>query len=207
MRSLSTPGLSSGANALHQKVTVLYPRPHALAEAAPAAPAAAPMSAPLVEETVGPNAVLDAAIKRAVICGEFEGAVDCCFRFGRMADALLLAATGGRELFQRTQERYLALNASQPFVKVTRSIVNHQLQTLVFAPPSSPPLSLACWCHDVLMFQGDICVRQYGSMAMHDVPCSCAYTCSRPCLCTCTDTAHACKHACVHVMCARGVGC
>jgi hypothetical protein len=60
-----------------------------------------------------------AAIKRAVICGEFEGAVDCCFRFGRLADALLLAATGGRELFQRTQERYLALNAGQPFVKVT----------------------------------------------------------------------------------------
>ena len=98
---------------------------------APAAPAPAPMSVPLVEEAVGPNEVLDAAIKRAVICGEFEGAVDCCFRFGRMADALLLAATGGRELFQRTQERYLALNSSQPFVKVTRSIVNHQLQTFV----------------------------------------------------------------------------
>ena len=91
----------------------------------------APVAAPLVEEAVGPNAVLDAAIKRAVICGEFEGAVDCCFRFGRMADALLLAATGGRELFQRTQERYLALNAAQPFVKVTRSIVNHQLQSFV----------------------------------------------------------------------------
>ena len=57
----------------------------------PAAPAPAPVSVPLVEEAVGPNAVLDAAIKRAVICGEFEGAVDCCFRFGRMADALLLA--------------------------------------------------------------------------------------------------------------------
>ncbi len=75
--------------------------------------------------------MLDAAIKRAVICGEFEGAVDCCFRFGRLADALLLAATGGRELFQRTQERYLALNAAQAYVKVTRSIVNHQLQSLV----------------------------------------------------------------------------
>jgi protein transport protein SEC31 len=108
---------------------VAAPPPAPPAPAAPAAPA--PASAPLVGEAVGPNAVLDAAIKRAVICGEFEGAVDCCFRFGRLADALLLAATGGRELFQRTQERYLALNASQPFVKVTRSIVNHQLQTLV----------------------------------------------------------------------------
>ena len=44
---------------------------------------------------------------------------------------MLLAATGGRELFQRTQERYLALNAAQAYVKVTRSIVNHQLQSLV----------------------------------------------------------------------------
>lgn len=69
---------------------------------------------------MGPNAVLDDAVKRAVIAGNFEAAVDCCFRFGRMADALLLAATGGRELFQRTQERYLDLYAANPFIRVRR---------------------------------------------------------------------------------------
>ena len=90
-----------------------------------------PESKPLVDEPVGPNEVLDEAIKKAIICGEFEAAVDCCFKFGRMADALLLAATGGKELFQRTQERYLQLHEAQPFVKITRSIVNHQLQSLV----------------------------------------------------------------------------
>ena len=68
-----------------------------------------------------------------VIAGNFEAAVDCCFRFGRMADALLLAATGGRELFQRTQERYLDLYSDQPFIRVTRRILNRQLQTLVSA--------------------------------------------------------------------------
>lgn len=36
------------------------------------------------------------------------------------------------------QERYLALNAGQPFVKVTRSIVNHQLQSFVSACPCRP---------------------------------------------------------------------
>ena len=86
---------------------------------------------PAVDAPVGPCAVLDEAVKRAVIAGKFDVAVDCCFRFGRLADALLLAATGGRELFQKTQERYLALRAAEPFIKVTRCIVNGQLAALV----------------------------------------------------------------------------
>ena len=74
-----------------------------------------------------------AAIKRAVICGEFEGAVDCCFRFGRLADALLLAATGGRELFQRTQVRIHAdMHACTP----ARAIFSSALRCL--RPPSTP---------------------------------------------------------------------
>jgi protein transport protein SEC31 len=60
---------------------------------------------PLVSQPVPPNPVLDGAVKRAVIVGNFEAAVDLCLKFGRLADALLLAATGGRELFQRTQDR------------------------------------------------------------------------------------------------------
>ncbi|KAJ1471406.1 hypothetical protein T484DRAFT_1977796 [Baffinella frigidus] len=86
---------------------------------------------PVVDEAVGACPVLDLAVKRAVIAGKFEAAVDCCFRFGRFADALLLAATGGRELFQKTQERYLELRAGEPFIKVTRCIVNGQLASLV----------------------------------------------------------------------------
>jgi hypothetical protein len=72
-----------------------------------------------VSEPVPPNPVLDEAIKRAVIAGNFEAAVDCCVKFGRMADAMLLAATGGRELFQKTQERYFELMKHQSFMKIT----------------------------------------------------------------------------------------
>ncbi len=73
----------------------------------------------LVSEPVPPNPVLDEAIKRAVIAGNFEAAVDCCVKFGRMADAMLLAATGGRELFQKTQDRYFELMKNQSFMKIT----------------------------------------------------------------------------------------
>jgi protein transport protein SEC31 len=77
------------------------------AAAAPApAPVPVPVTMPLVSQPVPPNPVLDGAVKRAVIVGNFEAAVDLCLKFGRLADALLLAATGGRELFQRTQDRY-----------------------------------------------------------------------------------------------------
>lgn len=75
----------------------------------------------LVSEPVPPNPTLDAAIKRAVIAGNFEAAVECCFKFGRMADAMLLAATGGRELFEKTQDRYFELMKEQPFMNITVS--------------------------------------------------------------------------------------
>ena len=90
------------------------PPPSAPADPAQAAPAAAvtaapvPVTMPLVSQPVPPNPVLDGAVKRAVIVGNFEAAVDLCLKFGRLADALLLAATGGRELFQRTQDRWVA---------------------------------------------------------------------------------------------------
>ena len=108
------------------------------AEAAPAAASApSPLSQPLVSEAVGPNPVLDAAVKRAIIAGNFEAAVDVCVKFGRMADALLLAATGGRELFQRTQERYFELMKDQPFMKITHSIVNRELEGIVDSSDAS----------------------------------------------------------------------
>ena len=80
-------------------------QPAAAQPAATPAPAPVPVTMPLVSQPVPPNPVLDGAVKRAVIVGNFEAAVDLCLKFGRLADALLLAATGGRELFQRTQDR------------------------------------------------------------------------------------------------------
>jgi protein transport protein SEC31 len=45
-------------------------------------------------------------VKQALMVGNFEAAVDCCFRTGNLADALVLASCGGADLWAKTQERY-----------------------------------------------------------------------------------------------------
>jgi len=49
----------------------------------------------------------DGYISQALLTGNFEGAVDLCFKADRMAEALILAVAGGPELFARTQRKYL----------------------------------------------------------------------------------------------------
>ena len=49
----------------------------------------------------------DGLVSQALLVGNFEGAVDLCFKADRMAEALILAVAGGPELFARTQKRYL----------------------------------------------------------------------------------------------------
>src|SRR5690349_12384288 len=70
------------------------------------------------------------AIARALIVGNFEGAVDCCIKSDRMADALNLAAYGGPELWKKTQEAYFNQRA-KPFLRVVSSIVKDDIRTLV----------------------------------------------------------------------------
>ncbi len=49
----------------------------------------------------------DGLVSQALMTGNFDGAVDICFKADRMAEALILAVAGGPELFARTQKRYL----------------------------------------------------------------------------------------------------
>jgi len=70
------------------------------------------------------------AIARALIVGNFEAAVDCCLKIGRTADALVLAACGGTELWSKTQDTYLASQRT-PFMKLVSSIAKSDLQALV----------------------------------------------------------------------------
>lgn len=49
----------------------------------------------------------DGFVSQALLTGNFEGAVDLCFKADRMTEALILAVAGGPELFARTQQRYL----------------------------------------------------------------------------------------------------
>ncbi|OHT10280.1 hypothetical protein TRFO_04313 [Tritrichomonas foetus] len=46
-------------------------------------------------------------IAQALISGNLQDAIDCCFQSEKFADALLIASCGPQELFQMTRERYI----------------------------------------------------------------------------------------------------
>ena len=70
----------------------------------------------------------DPALSRAVLNGHFEAAVAHCMKSGRMSDALVLAASGGPDLWTATRDKYLEISAS-PFSRTLQSIV-HQVYLL-----------------------------------------------------------------------------
>lgn len=72
------------------------------------------------------------AVKEALLVGNFEAAVECCFRTGNLADALILASCGGADLWSKTQERYFAKEApKRPFLSVVSAVIRNQLEDLV----------------------------------------------------------------------------
>ena len=72
------------------------------------------------------------AVKRALLVGNFEAAVECCFRNGNKADALILASSGGDDLWIKTQSRYFEEEAKKrPFLSMVSAILKNQLESLV----------------------------------------------------------------------------
>ena len=67
-----------------------------------------------------------------LIVGDSATAVEKCIAGGRMADALILAASGGPELFMATRARYLATHC-EPFMKVFSQVKDQQLDEVVAA--------------------------------------------------------------------------
>lgn len=49
---------------------------------------------------------IDGLICQALLLGNTEAAVELCLQDNRMADAIILAMTGGSELLAKTQYRY-----------------------------------------------------------------------------------------------------
>ena len=71
-------------------------------------------------------------VKDALMVGNFEAAVDCCFRTENLADALVLASCGGAELWAKTQERYFeSQKEKRPFLAVVAAINQNNLGPLV----------------------------------------------------------------------------
>ncbi|EQC34520.1 hypothetical protein SDRG_07848 [Saprolegnia diclina VS20] len=69
-------------------------------------------------------------VKRALLVGNFEAAVECCLRHNQLANALLLATCGGPELWHRTQEAFFQ-QQQRPFMKIVAAIIKNELATLV----------------------------------------------------------------------------
>jgi len=84
-------------------------------------------ASPLAALTPAPH---DPMLSRAVLNGNFESAVAMCMRAGRVADALVLAASGGPDLWVATRDQYLQSNTT-PFMQILSAIVHQNFGSYV----------------------------------------------------------------------------
>lgn len=78
------------------------------------------------------DAAAESTIRRALMVGNFQAAVDACFESGMMAEALLLASCGGAELWSSTQAKYFEREArKRPFLHLLSAIIKTDLSELV----------------------------------------------------------------------------
>ncbi len=77
------------------------------------------------------NEGVEKVIKQSMLIGNLEGAVDCCFKCGRTAEALILASFAGDELFTKTKEKFLQTH-KDPFLQTTFShVISRNLSNLI----------------------------------------------------------------------------
>jgi protein transport protein SEC31 len=87
-----------------------------------------------IEDKNSPKHSMSAAtqevVKQALLVGNFEAAVDCCFRTGNLADGLVLASCGGADLWTKTQERYFqSQSANRPFLSVVNAVIQNEVSS------------------------------------------------------------------------------
>eukprot|EP00163_Fabomonas_tropica_P033726 TRINITY_DN9004_c0_g1_i2.p1 TRINITY_DN9004_c0_g1~~TRINITY_DN9004_c0_g1_i2.p1 ORF type:complete len:1069 (-),score=197.63 TRINITY_DN9004_c0_g1_i2:94-3300(-) len=90
------------------------------------------VTAALGNSSISPSSDSEAEdmIARALVVGNFEGAVECCLRVNRLADALVLAASGGPDLWNKTSQKYFELQKT-PFMSTVSAVVKHDLASIV----------------------------------------------------------------------------
>ncbi|XP_023523553.1 protein transport protein SEC31 homolog B-like [Cucurbita pepo subsp. pepo] len=91
---------------------------------------------PQVEEGVEDNGVSSFAdgVQRALVVGDYKGAVGLCVSANKMADALVIAHVGGGSLWENTRDQYLKMSHS-PYLKIVSAMVNNDLLSLVNTRP------------------------------------------------------------------------
>jgi len=89
-----------------------------------------------------------ATINQALLVGDFEAAVECCFLSGNPGDALIMASCGGPELWTKSQKRYLELESiKRPFLSIVAAVMdNHLLSYIERSDPSLWHETLAIIC-------------------------------------------------------------
>ncbi|GFP84273.1 protein transport protein sec31 homolog b [Phtheirospermum japonicum] len=96
------------------------------------------------EESFDPS--FDDAVQRALIVGDYKGAVAQCLSVNRLADALVIAHVGGTALWERTRDEYLRTCRS-PYLKVVSAMVNNDLMSIANTRPlNSWKETLALFC-------------------------------------------------------------
>ncbi len=67
---------------------------------------------------------VEGIIARALLVGNLQAAVECCLRSNRYADALVLAACGGSDLWSYARETYFkSQGVNNPFTTLISKVV------------------------------------------------------------------------------------
>jgi len=71
-------------------------------------------------------------INETLLVGNFDAAVECCFRNGNLADALVLASCGGADLWAKAQATYFESEArKRPFLSIVSAVIQKKLGDFV----------------------------------------------------------------------------
>ncbi|CAL9682339.1 unnamed protein product [Knipowitschia caucasica] len=85
---------------------------------------------PEVNPNPGLSQDVDELITRALLTGNFEGAVELCLHDNRMADSIILALAGGAELLEKTQTKYFIKSPSK-LSKLISAVVMKDLHAIM----------------------------------------------------------------------------
>ncbi|XP_043691562.1 protein transport protein SEC31 homolog B-like isoform X2 [Telopea speciosissima] len=83
---------------------------------------------------LGADSSLEDSIQRALVVGDYKGAVALCISANKMADALVIAHVGGAALWESTRDQYLKKSHSS-YLKVVSAMVSNDLLSLVSTRP------------------------------------------------------------------------